>query len=430
MQESTKRHILIIAIVVSLLPAILLPQPPSMISASSISLYVSAIFGYTGVVLLLWMYIIGAKGLFGIFFEDLAPVLKIHKWIGKYGTLAIFVHPLLITFSYGESLLYSFIPLSNTWTERHILLGQIAFWLLLLIWFLSALIRDKLNWRVWRYLHMLAYICVPFVLLHIPDLGSQQRAHALVNAYFMMLVATFIVITVIRLVSLFNLDRTKYRITRHIRLTAIDYMLRLEPVGSRRLAPRFGQYLYIKLGFMSEDHPFSVTQYDPASGAITITYRLAGMYTRQMATSQEGDIVLLSGPYGSFMGDIADESTPIVYLAGGIGITPFMGPILQDGTNQWLFSANRTRDLALFGKHLKDSLGTRVISVYSRVDGEPKPQEEMGYISADMLQKYLGDLGKYRYYLCGPPAMMQSMRSMLYSAGIPTRNVHSEEFGW
>jgi hypothetical protein len=56
-----------------------------------------------GIVLLLWMYILGTKSVMGLVFRDLAPVLKIHKWIGKYGTLAIFLHPVLITFSYGDT---------------------------------------------------------------------------------------------------------------------------------------------------------------------------------------------------------------------------------------------------------------------------------------------------------------------------------------
>jgi predicted ferric reductase len=430
MQESTKRRILIGLIIASLLPAIALPQVPTFVSASSISLYLSAIFGYIGVVLLLWMYIIGAKSLFGLWFTDLAPVLNIHKWIGKYGTLAIFIHPVLITISYGASWLYSFIPALSTWTERHILLGQIAFWVLLLIWIVSALVRDKISWRVWRYLHALAYLCVPFVLLHIPDLGSQQRAHPFVNAYFMMLVAVFALISLIRLLSVVNLDRTKYRVVRHIPLTPIDYMIKLEPVSSRRLAPRFGQYLYIKLGLMSEDHPFSVTQYDDASGAITLTYRLAGMYTQEMAKLATGDEVFLSGPYGTFLSDVADSSLPTVYLAGGIGVTPFVGPIMNDGDRQWLFSANRTRELAVLSKPLKDALGSRAISIYSRESGDPQPQEEMGYITADMLRKYLGNLDEYRYYLCGPPAMMQSMRDMLTAAGVGHTQVHSEEFGW
>lgn len=432
MQESTKRHILIATIVLSILPAALIPHFPALVSASSVSLYLSAIFGYIGIVLLLWMYILGAKGIMGNIFGDLAPVLRIHKWLGKYGSLAIFIHPLLITFSYGESLLYSFLPLIGTWSQRHILLGQIAFWILLIIWIFSAVVRDRIKWRTWKYLHYLAYICVPFVLLHIPDLGSQQRAYPLVNAYFWMLIATFAIISLVRLTSLFNLDRARYRVARHVKLTPIDYMMQLEPTGSRHLAPRAGQYVYIKLGFMSEDHPFSVTQYEQSSGAITVTYRLAGMYTQELSKVPAGSEVLLSGPYGNFMHELDDMPTPIVYLAGGIGVTPFVGPILKKAKTheQWLFAANRTRDLAVLTKPLKDALGARAVAVYSREDGAMNPGEEAGYISADLLRKYLGDLSRYQFYLCGPPSMMKAMHEMLASAGIAPERVRSEEFGW
>lgn len=432
MQESTKRHILIGLIVISLMPAILLPHLPSLISVSSVSLYLSAIFGYVGIVLLLWMYILGARAITSIFFSDLAPVLKIHKWLGKYGTLAIFVHPLLVTWSYGESIIYSFIPLVGTWSERHILLGQLAFWILLTIWFLSALVRDKISWRTWKYLHYLAYICVPFVLLHIPELGTQQRSVPLVNAYLFTLIATYAIVTLIRIVSFINVGRTAYAITRHTRLTSIDYMMQLEPVGTRSITPKLGQYVYVKLGFVSEDHPFSVAQFDVQTGALMVAYRLSGMYTKELARVPVGSKVMLSGPYGSFTRALDRDARPVVYIAGGIGVTPFVGRILQDAgkREQWLFAANRSRDLAVLRKPLKDTLGRQAVWVYSR-ESQPLMQgEESGHITAGILRKYLGDLSNYQYCLCGPPAMMESMRHMLTSAGIAPGHVMSEEFGW
>jgi len=432
MQEHTKRAWLISLISLSAVPALLLVRFPTLISVSSVALYFSAVLGYLGIVLLIWMSILGAKGVIGNFFGDLAPVLRIHKWLGKYGTLLIFAHPLFITISYGESILYSFIPLITTWSQRHILLGQIAFWVLLLTWIISALVRERLSWRTWKYLHYLAYICIPFALLHVPALGSQQRAHALVNAYFMMLVATFIVISLIRLTSLFNLDRARYRIARHIQLTPVDFMLQLEPIGPRRLAPRFGQYVYVKLGFISEDHPFSVTQYEAATGIISVTYRVSGMYTKELNKSAVGKEVLLVGPYGTFMHEIDDETSPVVYIAGGIGITPFVGRIMQESAvrEQWLFAANRSRELAVLYDPLKKSLGDRAIAIYSTQVGTLVANEEKGYITSAVLQKYLGDPHRYRYFICGPPTMMGAMHELLLSMGIDPRRVQSETFGW
>jgi predicted ferric reductase len=118
-------------------------------------------------------------------FQDLAPVLKIHKWLGKYGLIAIFLHPILITISYGESWLYSFIPQLSTVAERHIMLGQIPFWLLLIVWLTSAIVRDRIAFRPWRYIHWLAYICVTFALLHVPDLGSQESTVTAVKAIYL-----------------------------------------------------------------------------------------------------------------------------------------------------------------------------------------------------------------------------------------------------
>lgn len=101
------------------------------------------------------------------------------------------------------------------------------------------------------------------------------------KAYLFVLGLTFVIFSLLRLQSLLNLDRARYRVTRHIQLTDEDFMIELAPLG-RQITPHRGQYVYVKLGFLSEDHPFSVTQFDPASGRITLTYRLAGMFTREL----------------------------------------------------------------------------------------------------------------------------------------------------
>ncbi len=433
MKESTKRTIAIFDIIISLLPSVLLLQLPSIPTFRSIALWVSAVVGYMGIVMLLWMHALGAKSIMGMWFCDLAPVLSIHKWLGKYGTVLIFLHPIFITLSYGESWLYSFIPQLSTVAERHILLGQIALGILTLVWVTSALMRGKLSWRAWRYVHWLAYVSIPFALLHVPDLGSQEQAHILVKGYYAALVLAFCVISLLRLRSFLNLDRKQYEVTRIMRLTDLDYLLRLSPNSTALAPPRRGQYVYTKLGFISEDHPFSVTQYDETTGEITLGVRRSGMFTKQLEKLTEGSSVYLSGPYGSFTEDITERSDqPVVYLAGGIGITPFVDRIMREnGTReQWLFAANRTHDLAVLYQPLKKQLGDRAIAVYNTDDSELGPNEERGYITADLLRKYLTDPTKYRYYLCGPPAMMDAMRSVIISLGVVSANIRSEEFGW
>ncbi len=435
MTERTKRTVTIFTIAMSLLPSILIIPFPEAVSAKSISLYLSAIVGYMGITLLLWMYMLGTKAVTALIFTDLAPVLQIHKWLGKYGTIAIFLHPILITYSYGESWLYSIIPLTGTVTQRHILLGQIAFWVMAFTWLVSAYLRGRIAFRPWKYLHYLAYVCIPFALLHVPDLGSQEMAHIVVKAYLFMLGLVFVAFSILRVRSLLNLDRYLYTVSHHLQLTAAnDFILKLTPRGSKRLQPpRRGQYVYIKIGYISEDHPFSVTQYDPRTGEITLAYRLAGMYTKELAKLKEGATTYLSGPFGSFTEDLAEtDTTPVVYLAGGIGITPFVDRILSENNRreQWLFAANRSPETAVLVPQLRNYLGERCVNIYSTAQTPLGPGEEAGYLSPDILLKYLNDPRKYRYYLCGPPMMMNATRKVLAQLGVPSEAVLSENFGW
>ena len=59
------------------------------------------------------------------------------------------------------------------------------------------------------------------------------------KAYLFVLGLTFVIFSLLRLQSLLNLDRARYRVTRHIQLTDEDFMIELAPLG-RRIAPHRG----------------------------------------------------------------------------------------------------------------------------------------------------------------------------------------------
>ena len=431
MTEAKKRTILWGLIFVSCLPILALLVRPSVSQISSTTLYLSAVTGYIGIVLLLWMYILGAKSVMSLVFHDLAPVLKVHKKLGKWGSLLILLHPLLIAYSYGESLLYGVIPQIGTEFERHVTLGRIAFALLVLTWVLSVYFRKRLGYRPWKYIHYLAYICVPFALLHVPDVGSQYMKYQSVKLYFFLLVLTFLIFTVIRIRSLFNLDKHAYTISGNKKIRDGDYLPWLSPVNSR-VAPRRGQYVYLKSGYISEDHPFSMTQYNETNGDLYITYRVFGEYTRYLTTLDEGQKVFVGGPFGSFTKEIDDQpASPVVYIAGGIGITPFVDRILRENGHreQWLFAANRSHESAVFVPTLQPILGAHCVSIYSE-GAVSRPGEESGFLTSDIIHRYLTNPDQYHYYICGPPPMMKAVKATLRDMSIAPSQIHIEKFGW
>lgn len=430
MNEQTKPKLIWPALILSFLPVLFILHAPASFALKPVALYLSAIAGYAGVLLLLWMYILGAKSAMGLVFKDLAPVLEIHKCLGKYASIAFLLHPLFIIYSYGESLIYPLIPHIDTPFEQAVTLGRISFMIIAMIWIASVLLREKLGFRPWKYLHYFAYISLPFALLHVPNIGSQYIAWPLVRSYYFAIVGVFAVFSLIRVSSLLNLDRKPYVITSHQQLTPDDFVMTLKPI-STYLEPKLGQYVYVKAGYISEDHPFSITYYNPETRELTLAYRVYGDFTKFLAKLQNGAEVQLGGPYGAFMRNLPSNDTkPVVYIAGGIGITPFVQRILDENNTreQWLFAANRTHASAVLVSDMQQQLSKRCVPIYSRET--PLDGEEQGHVSAELLGKYLTTPANYTYYICGPKDFTAEAQRILAAMNVPNAQVHSEKFSW
>lgn len=430
MNERIKPKYIWPALVISFLPVLFILHTPAQFDLKPVALYLSAVTGYAGVLLLLWMYCLGAKSAMGLVFKDLAPVLEIHKNLGKYASIAFLLHPLFIIYSYGESLIYPLIPHIDTPFEQAVTLGRISFMIIVMLWISGVLLREKLGFRPWKYLHYFAYISLPFALLHVPNVGSQYMAWPLVRSYYFAIVGVFAIFSLIRLSSWLNLDRKPYIITSHQQLTPDDFVMTLKPTDAY-MEPKLGQYVYVKNGFISEDHPFSVTYYNPKTRELTLAYRVYGGFTKFLSKLTNGTEVQLGGPYGAFMSNLpSDDTHPVVYVAGGIGITPFVQRILDENETreQWLFVANRTHASAVLVTDMQQHLGTHCVPVYSR---EPALKgEEQGHISAELLSKYLTQPTRYSYYICGPKEFTTEARRILSNMGVQDMQVHSEKFSW
>ncbi len=425
MNETYKRTLLTGLIFLSVLPAALLVPLPAHTTDKSVALFGSQVAGYVGLLMLLWMYILGARSVFGLWFRDLAPVLKIHKLLGKYGSIAVLIHPLLVAYYYGESVLYSVVPHLGTNFERHVTLGRIAFLLMVVIWVTSVLVRKKLGHRPWKYIHYLAYISLPFALLHIPDVGSGFMSSTALRAYYFVVLMTLVVFSLLRLRGWIDSDKSEYRIEKHGELSEDTYLLELVPSGATSLQPRVGQYVYLKVGGFSEDHPFSVLGYDKTTGRLRLGYRVFGRFTKFLQTQNAGTQVRVSGPYGHFLHEIKPDQ-PFVCIAGGIGITPFVTPLMnrEDG---WLFYANRSRATATLADQLKNQLGSRYVGVFSR-ETSPEPGDETGYVDASLLSRHLPEPDSFQYFICGPEAMVESARQALKELGVSRRQIFTESF--
>lgn len=428
MSTKTKLLTLLTLTCVPVLGIVPFPAHPDI---KTLSLYVSALAGYIGIMLLLWFYGLGTRGVIKPFTKDFAPIISLHKTLGKYATVLIFLHPLFVTISYGESWLYSFLPNVSSGFEMHVTYGRIAFTALLIVWVTSALLRSNMGYRPWKYLHLLAYLSLSFALLHIPDTGSSYTAHILPRAYFVMVALGFAVFSLLRLRSALNLNKFTYEIISNTTIADRTFVLRLRPTSRGHLTAHLGQYLYLKTGWFSEEHPFSILRIDDKTGELYVAYKTYGMFTRELSRLSTGTQVFVNGAFGRFTRKL-DQSPdmPRVFITGGIGITPFLDRILSTHTDQWLFYATRTETTAAFLEPLTHHLGERCVSI---LDNAATVHSERP-LQADLLHQtfaaHLLEPSRYQYFLCGPAPMMDAARASLIALGVNEQQIHSEAFDY
>ncbi len=430
MSERLKHRILLALIALTTVPYfVLVERPADWTNVSEVAQYVASCFGFIGMSLLVWQLIIGTRSVSGLYFSDLASKIKLHKLIGKYGVLLIFMHPPLIIIAKSESWLYSTKFSLDGPYETAVTYGRGAFLLLLTVWLLSIVLRDRIGFRPWKTAHYLVYPALVLVLLHIPNVGSSMTGQ-LIHTTWQIAVLVVSVCFVLRLALALGLGKVTYRVTYLERLNDSSWSLRLVTDG-RRLEPSVGQYVYLQLSQWHGSHPFTVVDYDRETGVIEVVFKDMGRFTHQLASMAVDQTVSVDGPYGVFTKEIIiNPSLPRVYIAGGIGITPFVRHALSSNADQLMFYANRNPEGAVYRDILKNRLGKAFIDVTSSGSGIGQPQIEHGRINTRILSKYIHKPRRYHYYICGPTGMVDTVVSSLRVLEVPEHQIHTELFGY
>jgi ferredoxin-NADP reductase len=160
-------------------------------------------------------------------------------------------------------------------------------------------------------------------------------------------------------------------------------------------------------------------------------------FKRVLRKATPGLQVEIDGPSGSFVLHRRSEK-PAVFLAGGIGITPFLSIIRQAGHDKsphhlYLFYSNRRPEdaafLDLLSEATKQNPNLQLIATMTEMDRSHREWKgETGSINKEMLAKHLPSLQGPIYYLAGPPAMVAAMRRMLIEARADEDDIRTEEF--
>jgi predicted ferric reductase/mono/diheme cytochrome c family protein len=174
-------------------------------------------------------------------------------------------------------------------------------------------------------------------------------------------------------------------------------------------------------------HPFSITS-APHERTLRITVKAVGDYTRALRGLEEGAEAIVEGPHGSF----SHRGFPgrrQLWLAGGIGVTPFLSMArslryANEPEVDFYYCVERAEEAHFLDEFraIAARRGDFRVHVMAR--------DEVGLLTAERLATENGDLAEREILICGPPAMIESLRSQLLAHGVPGERIHAEEFGF
>jgi ferredoxin-NADP reductase len=160
-------------------------------------------------------------------------------------------------------------------------------------------------------------------------------------------------------------------------------------------------------------------------------------FKRVLKTMPAGTKVGLRGPGGLFTLD-ENDAAPAVFLAGGIGITPFVSMLRHAAKERLprrltLFYSNRRPEDAAFLGELADlqhgNPNYKFVGTMTEMNKSVRTWTgETGFIDQAMLARHLGDISGAIYYMAGPPAMVAAMQNTLAGAGVGGDHIRSDEF--
>lgn len=176
----------------------------------------------------------------------------------------------------------------------------------------------------------------------------------------------------------------------------------------------------------------------PNAGMLLIATQMRDTaFKRVLGTLQTGSQVKIEGPFGNLVLH-DDPAKAMVFLAGGIGITPFRSILLRAARKQlphrlFLFYANRRPEDAMF-LHELEALQLQhpackfVYTITDRSGSHPSWKGETGIINQEMLAKHRINEAAAIYYVAGPPRMVKAMRTLLNNMGVNGGDIRTEEF--
>ncbi len=362
-----------------------------------------------------------------------------HKAMAFLAALLLISHPVLLAIgSHDWSLIF------GPEVKWHIWLGRDAL-LILLVHVLLASFRFviKLNYETWRFVHNLgAVLILSLGFLHSTTAGGDLELLWMKVLWAVLLFAAAASFLWHRIVRPILLRRRPYTVTDVREEVDGVWTIKLRPPeGVPRLDYLPGQFHFLTFqrapNLPVEEHHWTISTSPTEAGVLSSTIKESGDFTASIGKTKPGDTALVYGPFGRFSYALHPDELKLVFIAGGIGMTPLMSMLrhIRDTRAErtvTLLYANTSEKNIVFRDELAEMerAGVAQLKIVHVLD---KPsdewQGERGLLDEDKIKRLVGpELARCAFYVCAPPGLMQPTIQTLRRAHVPAAHIHFERF--
>jgi ferredoxin-NADP reductase len=213
-------------------------------------------------------------------------------------------------------------------------------------------------------------------------------------------------------------------------------------VGSKRLAFSPGQYLEWTLGHENVDSRgnrryFTIASSPTENGILLGVkfYNPPSSFKKSISNFEVGSEIVASQLAGDFTMP-ADKNKKLVFIAGGIGVTPFRSMI------KYMLDTNERRDVVLFysNRNASDIVYKNILeeayqklrfrTVYTLTDTEVPLNwtGKVGYVDSKMIAEEVPDWRERTFYISGSHSMVAAFEKTLRGMGVAKKRIKTDFF--
>lgn len=368
-------------------------------------------------------------------------LIRFHKHMAVFATFLVLLHPVLLAASEGNWNLI--IGWDLPW---YIWVGKAAL-VVVIVSVLLSLYQSLLHlkFETWRRLHNVGGVAiVAFAFTHSWVAGGDLDPIPMKALWIAGLVLLVMAYLGHRVFGPLRRKRHPYRV--------VGVHPEAEDVWTLRLAPPEGEdvpfYLPGQFHFITlyrgrnlpvEEHHWTISSPPTETQYVSSTIKAVGDFTSTIGETREGDRAAVQGPFGRFSYALHPEERDLVFIAGGIGITPLMSMLRhmrdsKDDRSVLLLYANRFENQILFREELANmENGSRPSLEVAHVLSRPGEEwsGEIGHVDREKITRFCGrSLEQKVFYVCGPQGMREAVVVSLKDLGVRDPRIRVEIFSF